>query len=75
MTERFDEPAVFRSQGVTNMPKVTEDQIREHAHRLWEKAGRPDGQHLEFWQQAQTELEADEPGDEAVPNTPKPMPE
>jgi hypothetical protein len=59
------------------MPTYSEDQIREHAHTLWEKAGRPEGRHEEFWHQAKNELEADEPGNEAVPTdeNPKPMPE
>lgn len=57
------------------MPKYSEDHIREYAHRLWEKAGRPEGRHEEFWHQAKSELEADEPGNEAAPQTPEPMPE
>lgn len=57
------------------MPKYSDDQIREYAHGLWERAGRPEGQHEEIWHQAKAEIEADEPGDEAPPETPSPMPE
>lgn len=57
------------------MPKYSEDQIREYAHKLWESEGKPDGRADEFWHQAKTELESDEPGDEITPETPKPMPE
>lgn len=59
------------------MPTFSEDQIREYAHNLWEKAGRPEGRQDEFWHQARSELEVDEPGDETVSTdqSPKPMPE
>jgi len=53
------------------MPKYSEEQIREYAHKLWEREGRPEGKADDFWQQAKTELESDEPGEE----DPKPMPE
>ncbi len=53
------------------MPEATDEQIREHAHRLWEQAGRPEGQADDFWHQAKSELEADAPGDD----TPASMPE
>lgn len=55
------------------MPNVTDAQIREHAHKLWERAGKPEGRSEEFWHQAKSELEADEPGNEL--QTPQPMPE
>lgn len=50
--------------------KITDEQIREHAHRLWEREGKPDGRADDFWHQAKSELEADEPGDEL--QTPQP---
>jgi hypothetical protein len=53
------------------MPKYSEDQIREYAHHLWEKAGKPEGNADDFWHQAKSELEADVPGNE----DPRPMPE
>jgi hypothetical protein len=34
-----------------------EQQIREHAYRLWQEAGSPDGGHEEFWHKAAQELE------------------
>jgi len=55
------------------MPNVTDAQIREHAHMLWEREGKPEGRSDEFWLQAKSELEADEPGNELP--TPTPMPE
>jgi hypothetical protein len=53
------------------MPKVTDAQIRKHAHRLWEREGRPEGRSDEFWHQAKSELEADEPGNELQVPQPK----
>jgi hypothetical protein len=38
---------------------MTEQQIQDHAHALWEKAGRPDGRDLEFWHAAVAELNAE----------------
>jgi hypothetical protein len=60
------------------MPKYSEEQIREYAHKLWEREGRPEGKAEEFWQQAKSELESDAPGDEDPSpdgEDPKPMPE
>lgn len=54
------------------MPNVTDAQIREHAHNLWEKAGKPEGNSDEFWHQAKSELEADEPGNESQASQPMP---
>ncbi|MBR0916480.1 DUF2934 domain-containing protein [Bradyrhizobium japonicum] len=34
----------------------TEQQIREYAHLLWEKAGKPEGKDKEFWEAAEIEL-------------------
>jgi hypothetical protein len=53
------------------MPVYSEEQIRKYAHRLWEKAGSPEGKSDDFWHQAKSEMEADVPGDE----DPKPLPE
>jgi len=53
------------------MPRYSEEQIREYAHKLWEREGRPEGKADDFWHQARSELESDAPGDE----DPKPMPE
>jgi len=50
------------------MAKYSEDQIRNYAHRLWEKEGKPEGKSDEFWRQAEIELDADsemsDPGDQ-----------
>lgn len=35
---------------------ATEQQIRDYAHMLWEKAGRPEGREKEFWEAAEIEL-------------------
>ncbi|MGM5000017.1 DUF2934 domain-containing protein [Tardiphaga sp. 20_F10_N6_6] len=53
------------------MPRYSEEQIREYAHKLWEREGRPEGKADDFWHQAKSELESDAPGDEDL----KPMPE
>lgn len=55
------------------MAKYSEEQIRDYAHQLWEKAGRPEGRSEEFWRQAQIELDAEsetnDPGDQPNANT------
>ena len=35
----------------------SEDQIREKAYLLWEEAGRPEGNSVEFWIRAEVELQ------------------
>jgi hypothetical protein len=48
---------------------ANEEQIRSHAHMLWEKAGRPDGRDDEFWHAAEAELNAgSESADPDQPN-------
>ena len=54
------------------MPVYSEDQIRQYAHKLWEKEGTREGKADHFWRQAKTEQETDEPGNEL--DTPNPMP-
>lgn len=56
------------------MPDYSDDQIREHAHELWDRAGRPEGKAEEFWHQAKSELESDSPPEPDIED-PKPMPE
>lgn len=34
----------------------TEDAVRERAYRLWEEAGRPEGDGVDFWVRAEQEL-------------------
>jgi hypothetical protein len=36
-----------------------EDAIRTRAHALWDQAGRPDGDGVEYWLRAEQELDAD----------------
>jgi len=38
------------------MTMVDEVIIRQRAHAIWESQGKPDGQHLEHWEQARREL-------------------
>jgi hypothetical protein len=37
-----------------------EERVRKRAYEIWEKAGRPDGQHDAHWEQARREIEAEE---------------
>jgi hypothetical protein len=36
----------------------TEEEVREKAYTLWEEAGRPEGDGVEFWVRAERELAA-----------------
>ena len=42
------------------------EQRRERAYMLWEQAGRPEGRHDEFWEQAGQEVEGETSPDERV---------
>jgi hypothetical protein len=35
---------------------IEHDQIRERAYQLWEQAGKPDGKHQYFWNEAERQL-------------------
>jgi hypothetical protein len=37
-----------------------EERVRQRAHKIWEEAGRPDGQHDAHWEQARREIEAED---------------
>jgi hypothetical protein len=37
-----------------------EQRIRERAHQIWEREGRPEGKSDEHWQRAQAEIAAEE---------------
>jgi hypothetical protein len=50
------------------MPDNREDQVRKHAHRLWEVEGKPHGRDKEHWQQAEKELSSAEPGEDRTPD-------
>ncbi|CDX21701.1 conserved hypothetical protein [Mesorhizobium plurifarium] len=34
------------------------ERIRQRAHEIWEQAGRPEGAHLDHWDQATAEIDA-----------------
>lgn len=38
------------------LSEPSEQAIRERAHQLWERAGKPEGREDEFWQAAEQEL-------------------
>jgi hypothetical protein len=38
---------------------ATEEQVRNYARQLWEKAGQPEGRDVEFWHAAEVELNAE----------------
>jgi hypothetical protein len=40
--------------------------VERRAYAIWENEGRPDGRHLEHWQQALTQIE----GEKEAPQTP-----
>jgi hypothetical protein len=50
------------------MPANREDSIREHAYRLWEVQGKPEGRDKEHWQQAEKELSPAGPGENRTPD-------
>jgi hypothetical protein len=37
-------------------PETDEHKVRERAHAIWEREGRPEGKHDDHWHQAQREL-------------------
>ena len=39
------------------MSTISEDEIRERAHKIWMEEGCPHGRDLEHWEQARRELE------------------
>jgi hypothetical protein len=42
------------------MPEVYEDDIRAHAYKLWEDAGRPEGRIDEFWHEAERQIKEEQ---------------
>jgi hypothetical protein len=40
----------------TQLAEPNEQEIRERAHQLWERAGKPEGREDEFWHAAEQEL-------------------
>jgi hypothetical protein len=51
---------------------ATEEQIRDYAHLLWEKAGKPEGRSDEFWHAAEVELNAESESPDAPTETTQP---
>lgn len=39
------------------------EEVRERAYEIWEREGRPDGQHEDHWRQALAELALMDPAD------------
>lgn len=53
----------------TPLPEIPEDKIRERAHHIWEREGRPDGRSEDHWQMARSELAIEmSPGIATEPN-------
>ena len=44
------------------MSTITEEQIRERAHRIWMEEGCPHGRDVEHWEMAKRELQAEDGG-------------
>ncbi|MEW5729110.1 MAG: DUF2934 domain-containing protein [Pseudomonadota bacterium] len=52
-----------------HMDEIPDDKIRERAHHIWEREGRPDGRDQDHWQMARTELAMEmNPGVAMEPN-------
>ena len=49
------------------MTEPTEQEIKERAHDLWERAGKPEGRQDEFWYRAEQELRKVDPAKAAEP--------
>lgn len=53
---------------------ASEEQIRNYAHLLWDKAGRPEGRDTEFWHAAEVELNAESESPDAPTETTQAQP-
>ena len=51
---------------------ASEEQIRNYAHQLWEKAGRPEGRDAQFWLAAEVELNAESDSPDAPTESTQP---
>jgi hypothetical protein len=49
-----------------------EDRIKQRAHEIWEREGRPEGRQQEHWDQAVQEIESEGSETERGPVTPDP---
>jgi len=45
----------------TSKRATPEEKVRARAHEIWLQQGRPEGQHLAHWQQAEAELAGKKP--------------
>jgi hypothetical protein len=44
------------------MASSREEEIRQRAHAIWEREGRPDGKEMDHWTRAERELTGEIPG-------------
>ena len=44
------------------MPASRDDRIRERAHAIWEREGRPEGSHDDHWRRASAEIDRESAG-------------
>jgi hypothetical protein len=51
----------MNSQRETTPESEREERIRQHAHKLREQDGRPEGKDIEHWERALLELEGETP--------------
>jgi hypothetical protein len=49
----------MKRMGNTENGRDAEQDIKNRAYAIWEDEGRPEGKHLEHWQQATREIEQD----------------
>jgi Protein of unknown function (DUF2934) len=63
---------VARVRYAWSIQMANEQQIRNYAHQLWEKAGRPEGRDAEFWHAAEVELNAESESPDAQTQSDQP---
>ena len=56
------------------MARATDQAVRERAHEIWEREGRPHGRDEAHWRQAEDELTAAQPKKPAAGARPKAAP-
>lgn len=50
------QPAIVVAEPSRNGQMVSDEEIRQRAHQLWEAAGKPSGDGFQFWIEAEQEL-------------------
>lgn len=55
------------------MDRDREQKIRDRAHAIWEREGRPHGRHNDHWRLASDEIEHDESGPAMPASVPEPV--